>query len=139
MLQQYGCVACFPAEEHAAQYVDTGSRLSCAVVMFAIAMTLAPPERATALLQEMCSMYEANRNEQLAPTVGHYMLAMRSWAKAGNPQEAERLLGELTSAYRGGNDKLQPGHEVSICNAICHKAIHLEKSKLTHIVQKHDF
>jgi pentatricopeptide repeat protein len=82
-------------------------------VMFAIVMTLASPERATALLQEMCSMYESSRNEQLAPTVGHYMLAMRSWAKAGNPQEAERLLGELTSAYRGGNDKLQPGHEVS--------------------------
>jgi pentatricopeptide repeat protein len=87
-------------------------------VMFAIAMTLAPPERATALLQEMCSMYEANRIEQLAPNVGHYMLAMRSWAKAGNPQEAERLLGELTSAYRGGNDRLQPGHEVSIRDSI---------------------
>lgn len=84
-------------------------------ITFAIAMTLAPPERATALLQEMCAMYEASRNPRVAPHVRHYMLAMRSWAKTGNPHEAERLLEELTSAYyRGGNEKLRPGHEVSM-------------------------
>ena len=82
-------------------------------VTYAIAMTLAPPRRATALLQEMKSMYESTRNELVAPNVSHYIVVMKSWAKAGKPHEAKRLLAELISSYSSGNEKLRPMYEVS--------------------------
>jgi pentatricopeptide repeat protein len=90
------------------------SRLMPNAVVYGTAMSLASPERGQALLQEIQEWYERTGNPRLAPTARHhYMRVMKSWAKAGNPKQAERLLMELLQAYQAGNENLRPGYQVS--------------------------
>lgn len=88
-------------------------RLEPNAVIYGTAMTLAPPERATALLRELQAWYERTGKEDQEPTARHYMLALRSCAKAGRAKETEQLFLELMQGFEAGNDKLLPTYQVS--------------------------
>jgi pentatricopeptide repeat protein len=83
-------------------------------VVYGVAMSLASAKRATSLLQELCDSYQLIKIPELTPTILHYMIAMKAWAKDGKPHEAERLLMEMKNAYESGNDTLRPEYQVRI-------------------------
>ncbi len=104
-------------------------------VIYGIAMTLAPPERAIALLRELQAWYERTRKVDQEPTARHYMLALRSCAKAGRAKETERLFLELMQGFEAGNDKLLPTYQVSSdarsVNQHCYSLIMLTKRSVS--------
>ena len=81
-------------------------------IVYGTAMTLAAPERAESLLQEMQELYQRTRDPQIVVQARHYMSVMRQWAKSGQPQQAKRLLMEMQAAYEAGNDSLKPNNQV---------------------------
>jgi pentatricopeptide repeat protein len=82
-------------------------------VIYGTVMTRAPPERATALLRELQAWYERTGKMDQEPTARHYMLAMRSCARAGRSRETEQLFLELLKGFQAGNEKLLPTYQVS--------------------------
>jgi pentatricopeptide repeat protein len=87
--------------------------------VYSIAMTHASPQRAEALLRELNECYEFSGDKEVQPNMRHYVGAMTRWARAGKPQEAERLLLECQEAYKRGNETLRPNHQVSflVCSS----------------------